>query len=266
MNDKLLGIQHIPTMLVPVKKIIENYEESLKQDISKKVDKIDGKALSTNDYTTEEKNKLAGIEDEANKTIVDTELSEESTNPVENKAIHQQFGNLTQAFGEEIQRIDVLIGDQSVSQQINNPKKSVAFIDQGNGYTYVVYMYNGNLVSRTSVTSIELTTMPTKTTYATGESFDPTGMIVTATLQDGSVQELTNYTYPLTITKTPVIIEHQEAGKTFTIAIPISYVDLTDFEYTANEDGTYTLTAWKQTLNGEPSTELVVPDNELIII
>ena len=36
------------------------------QDISGKVDKINGKGLSTNDYTTEEKNKLNGIEENAN--------------------------------------------------------------------------------------------------------------------------------------------------------------------------------------------------------
>ena len=36
------------------------------QDISGKVDKINGKGLSTNDYTTEEKNKLSGIEENAN--------------------------------------------------------------------------------------------------------------------------------------------------------------------------------------------------------
>lgn len=36
------------------------------QDISGKVDKIEGKGLSTNDYTTEEKNKLNGIEENAN--------------------------------------------------------------------------------------------------------------------------------------------------------------------------------------------------------
>ncbi len=36
------------------------------QDISGKVDKVDGKGLSTNDYTTEEKNKLSGIEENAN--------------------------------------------------------------------------------------------------------------------------------------------------------------------------------------------------------
>lgn len=34
--------------------------------LGKKVDKVSGKALSTNDYTTDEKNKLAGIEDGAN--------------------------------------------------------------------------------------------------------------------------------------------------------------------------------------------------------
>ena len=36
------------------------------QDISGKVDKIEGKGLSTNDYTTAEKNKLSGIAENAN--------------------------------------------------------------------------------------------------------------------------------------------------------------------------------------------------------
>ena len=40
------------------------------QDISNKVDKVDGKGLSTNDYTTNEKNKLAGIENGANNITV----------------------------------------------------------------------------------------------------------------------------------------------------------------------------------------------------
>ncbi|PRR85948.1 pyocin knob domain-containing protein [Clostridium luticellarii] len=37
--------------------------------LSKKVDKVDGKQLSTEDYTSEEKDKLAGIEDNANKYV-----------------------------------------------------------------------------------------------------------------------------------------------------------------------------------------------------
>ena len=57
-----------------------------------KVDKETGKGLSTNDYTTAEKNKLAGIEAQANKTVVDSALSSSSTNPVQNKVINTALG------------------------------------------------------------------------------------------------------------------------------------------------------------------------------
>ena len=53
-----------------------------------KVDKETGKGLSTNDYTTTEKNKLSGIEAQANKTVVDDALSSSSENPVQNKVIN----------------------------------------------------------------------------------------------------------------------------------------------------------------------------------
>ena len=52
-----------------------------------KVDKETGKGLSANDYTTAEKNKLSGIEAQANKTVVDDALSSTSTNPVQNSVI-----------------------------------------------------------------------------------------------------------------------------------------------------------------------------------
>ena len=41
---------------------------------------------------------------------------------------------------------------------------------------------------------------------------------------------------------------------------------LIDFEYIDNRDGSVTLTAWKGTLNGVPSTELVIPDDKRIIL
>ena len=59
--------------------------------IDSKVDKVDGKGLSTNDYTTAEKTKLAGIATGANKTVVDSALSDTSTNPVQNKIIKDKF-------------------------------------------------------------------------------------------------------------------------------------------------------------------------------
>ena len=63
-------------------------------DLNAKVDKVTGKGLSTNDYTTAEKDKLAAIEDGANKTIVDTALSSTSTNPVQNKVINTKFNSV----------------------------------------------------------------------------------------------------------------------------------------------------------------------------
>lgn len=59
-------------------------EEALR---TSKVDKVTGKGLSTNDYTSDEKTKLESIESEANKTIVDTALSDTSINPVQNKVV-----------------------------------------------------------------------------------------------------------------------------------------------------------------------------------
>lgn len=56
--------------------------------LADKVDKIDGKGLSTNDYTTAEKTKLAGIAAGANKTVVDSSLSATGTNPVQGKAVY----------------------------------------------------------------------------------------------------------------------------------------------------------------------------------
>ena len=55
--------------------------------LSNKVDKETGKGLSTEDYTSAEKTKLTNIENEANKTTVDTALSDSSSNPVRNSAV-----------------------------------------------------------------------------------------------------------------------------------------------------------------------------------
>ena len=52
---------------------------SIKNQLSNKVDKVSGKQLSTNDYTTAEKQKLAGIAAQANKTKVENVLTSTST-------------------------------------------------------------------------------------------------------------------------------------------------------------------------------------------
>lgn len=54
------------------------HQTAVKAPLAKKVDKVDGKGLSTNDYTTAEQSKLAGIEDGANKYTHPTYTAHES--------------------------------------------------------------------------------------------------------------------------------------------------------------------------------------------
>lgn len=86
-----------------------NFATTVATQIGTKVDKVEGKGLSTNDYTTIEKTKLAGIAEGANKTIVDTALSSTSTNPVQNKVVNTAISNLIS-----------LVGDTAVSTQISS--------------------------------------------------------------------------------------------------------------------------------------------------
>lgn len=71
---------------------LERLWDNIIRKLSKKVDKVEGKSLSTNDYTTEEKEKLAAIP--ASETLVTTE----------------QFES---ALGAYITDIDTLIGGES---------------------------------------------------------------------------------------------------------------------------------------------------------
>lgn len=57
-------------------------------DLDKKVDKEEGKGLSTNDFTTAEKTKLEGIAEGATRVIVDDTIKE-STNAVQNSAVKE---------------------------------------------------------------------------------------------------------------------------------------------------------------------------------
>lgn len=64
----------------------------IKAALDDKVDKVDGKQLSTEDFTTELKTKLDGIDPDATKITIDEELSSTSTNPVQNKVINAALG------------------------------------------------------------------------------------------------------------------------------------------------------------------------------
>lgn len=81
--------------------------------LGNKVDKAEGKQLSTEDYTTPEKQKLAGIETGANKTVVDDALNSESANPVQNKVVNAALGN----------KVDKVAGKQLSTEDYTTTEK-----------------------------------------------------------------------------------------------------------------------------------------------
>lgn len=96
------------------------------------------------------------------------------------------------------------------------------------------------------LTGIAITKAPTKTTYNAGETFDPTGMVVTATYSNSAKLENPAYTVApsgaLTVGTTTVTITYSEGGITKTTTQAISVVSI----YGVQWDGTAT-TLWSRT-------------------
>lgn len=144
------------------------------------------------------------------------------------------------------------------------PLNSMTFIDAKTGYEYIGYIYDGNFITFRKYEKIELTKMPDKLSYVVGEKFDPTGMVITGTYSDGTSKEIIDFDYEEFVSEKTVMIYCVDGmGQ---IQIDLDSVELLDFVFTRNADGTYTLTGWKGTLNCEPSTEMIIPDRDFIVL
>lgn len=149
---------------------------------------------------------------------------------------------------------------------------SIKIKDRMTGYHYVIEIINGQISTSCCATNMYIQTYPSKRTYLEGESLDLSDMVVCSTCENGEKKIINCYdvSYGHSIGTQTVTISYEECGTVYTDTFPItitSVIDaLTDFDYTTNDDGTYTITAWKGTLNGEPSTEIVVPNSNKIII
>lgn len=168
---------------------------------------------------------------------------------------------------------DPKANEVATQKDINLAKNYIALKDEVNGLTYLISMRNGSLVSSYATISITINSLPNKTEYIAGEYFDPTGMVIMANLGDGSIKEITKYSFQtdyLTEEDTEIQIIYLEAGIKHIANIPISVtpfnpeIVLKDFTYNIIDNGTYSISGWKGTYNGEPSTEVIVPNNGLI--
>ena len=119
-------------------------------------------------------------------------------------------------------------------------------------------------VSPVTLTGISVTVQPAKTEYVAGENFDATGMVVTATYDDGNSKAVTGYTVsPQTLraNDTKVIVTYQ--GKTAEITVTVTkvqtvvnvtytgaalytssaYPTAADFKAESNTEGVLTITS-----------------------
>ena len=114
------------------------------------------------------------------------------------------------------------VGNWTVTAQLNG--ESVSEVVNVSG----AMLYEVDLM----ITSgIAVTTQPTKTTYFIGEAFDPTGMVVTATFEDDTTENVTeDCTFsPDTMAEgtQSVTVTYQRAGiqKTTTVAVAVRTLD-----------------------------------------
>ena len=131
--------------------------------------------------------------------------------------------------------------------------------------------------ARVTLSSIAITTAPAKTTYTAGESFNKTGMVVTATYSNGSTATVTDYTVSpsaaLTTSNTSVTISYTEGDvtRTATQAITVNpaaptgggiYIPPTyKVESTVSEDADGTVSVSKSNAKkGDTVTITVTPD------
>ena len=91
-KTKLAGIQAGATNVAVDAQITQNSQNpvtsaAIYTELAKKVDADGGAGLSDNNFTNAYKNKLDAIEAEATKTVVDSSITENSTNPVTSAAV-----------------------------------------------------------------------------------------------------------------------------------------------------------------------------------
>ena len=151
--------------------------------------------------------------------------------------------------------------------------------DIDTGWEYAYQMKSGALVTILLPTHIEVTKLPDKLEYEQGQVLDTSGIEVMAFYPDGSAQKVDNIDV-LPINDKSYFYKLGQNTAYVRAKLPLSYTapvvvnvikydyetKLIDFNYTIRDDGTILLDSWKQTLNGQPSTEMIIPNNGLIVI
>lgn len=152
-----------------------------KTDLNNKVDKVGGKQLSTNDYTTEEKNKLATLEP---LTVKSVKVNGSPLVPDGSKAVNVDLSGYavkTEVTQEIAQAVSGITGFdiQEVEELPGTGKKGILYLlsNSGSGNNvYDEYVWLGNKYEKLGTREINLTEyakkteLPTKVSQLTNDS------------------------------------------------------------------------------------------------
>ena len=127
----------------------------------------------------------------------------------------------------------------AVTDATSLPGATTVLVTAEDGTTKKTYTINFTVAAPDVpkiVTGIKITTSPTKTAYIEGQSFDATGMKVTATYEDGTTAVVTGYTVTpngaLATTNTKVSVDFE--GKTAEQRITVSSAETKTYSVTGN--------------------------------
>ena len=115
------------------------------------VNAVTGKQLSTEDYTTAEKTKLAGIEAQANKTVIDDTLTN-TGEAADAKAVGDEIGALEDITGDGqlsgFTATDLTGAANELKNTLNSVEAAIAYVQSGDAasraYTAGEYVYLKN--------------------------------------------------------------------------------------------------------------------------
>ena len=176
-----------------------NFATTVATQIGGKVDKVDGMGLSETSFTSEEKTKLTGIEDGANKTVTDSTLSDTSENPVQNKAVYAKLAELTDMtpvsdqIGTAIEKIvhpvtSVNGKTGAVALQYEDIENAPNIYEDSSN-ELVIADPNGNIIFRSDGSGFETTILTAKTVVVDGDDIKEfvKNKIAEASLSGGEV-------------------------------------------------------------------------------
>ncbi len=125
---------------------------------------------------------------------------------------------------------------------------------------------------KTELSNIVLTKNPTKKSYVAGETFDKTGMIITAQYSDGTKKEITNYTIEpnrvLTVDDKSISISYTENNITKEIKIDITVAKKQEIpkdegEKQPSNDGNKVPVKDNNNKNGDEENDKTIASNEI---